>query len=131
MRKMSKLIISAVLTVVILVVSYSLFTYPRVVLDFPIKISGAAKTEREFDIPSGHQSLQVEIVIQEGRTLWSAKITSGNDVIWDGSGAALQTGQTTYTSSWVIAAPGHYKFTIGTLGSFDGDVKIITKGGFW
>jgi len=131
MRKTSKAIMSAVLIVVMLIVSYSLFTYPRVVLDFPIKISGAAKTEREFDIPIGHQYLQVEIVIREGRTLWSAKITSGNEIVWDGSGATLQTGQTTYTSNWVTAAPGHYKFTIGTLGSFDGDIKITTKGGFW
>jgi len=131
MRKMSKLIVSAVLIVVILIVSYSLFTYPRIVLDFPIKISGAARTEREFDISSGHRYLRVEIVIREGKSLWSAKIASGNDIVWDGSGAALQTGQTTYTSNWVIAAPGHYKFTIGTLGSFDGDVKVTSKGGFW
>ena len=131
MRKTSKAIMSAGLIVAILIVSYSLFTYPRVVLDFPIKISGAAKTEREFDIPSGHQYLQVEIVIREGRTLWSAKITLGNEIVWDGGGATLQTGQTTYTSNWVTAAPGHYKFTIGTLGSFGGDIKITTKGGFW
>lgn len=117
--------------VMILVVSYSVFTYPRIVLDLPIKISGVAKTEREFDIPLGHQYLRIEIVIREGRTLWSAEITLGNEIVWDGSGATPQTGQTTYTSNWVTAAPGHYKFTIRTLGSFDGDVKITTKGGFW
>lgn len=131
MRTTSKVIVSAVLIVVILVVSYSLYAYPRVVLGFPIKISGAAKTEREFDIPAGHQYLQVEIVVREGRTIWTAKITSENEVVWDGSGATLKTGQTTYTSNWVTAAPGHHKFTIGTLGSFDGDIKITTKGGFW
>jgi len=132
MRRTSKVIMSAVILIVsYFLFRYCLFTYPRIVLGFPIKVSGATKTEREFDIPWGHQYLQVEIVIREGRTLWSAKITFGNETVWDGSGATLQTGQTTYTSSWVTVASGHYKFTIGTLGSFDGDVKISTKGGFW
>jgi len=131
MRRTSKMIMSAVLIVVILIVSYSFFTYPRIVLEFPIKVSGAVKTEREFDIPWGHQYLQVEIVIRESRTLWSAKITFGNETVWDGSGATQQTGQTTYTSNWVTATLDNYKFTIGTLGLFEGDVKITTKGGFW
>ena len=132
MRRTSKVVMSAVILIVsYFLFRYCLFTYPRIVLDFPIKVSGATKTEREFDIPWGHQYLQVEIVIREGGTLWSAKIASGDEIVWDGNGATLQTGQTTYASSWVTATLGNYKFTIGTLGSFDGDVKITTKGGFW
>lgn len=127
----TKVTILAVLAMLIAIVFYSFFTYPRIVLEFPLKISGATRTEMEFSIPSGHQYLQVEIVIREGRTLWSAKIIFGNETVWDGSGATLQTGQTTYTSNWVTATSGHYKFTIGTLGSFDGELKITTKGGFW
>ncbi len=131
MRRTSKVIISTVLAVVVLIVSYSLFTYPRVVLRFPMKLSGAAKTEKEIELPSGHQYLQVEIIIREGRTLWLAKITFEDEIVWDGSGATLKKGQTTYTSNWVTAAPGRYILSITTLGSFDGEVLISSKGGFW
>jgi len=41
----------------------------------------------------------VEIKVQSGTAIWSAKITSGDEEIW--SHTTPQGGQTTYTSGWM------------------------------
>jgi hypothetical protein len=93
--------------------------------------AGVTYTPKEFDVPWLHGSLQVEIKVQSGTAIWSAKITSGDKEIW--SHTAPQGGQTTYTSEWIGISTGHYNFTFGTIGvgSLEAEVRVTTKGGFW
>lgn len=133
MSRALKAIVLIVIIVVVVFGVYAAVTYPRTVVSFPMSIDGmtAQKEEKEFDVPWLHGSLQVEIKVESGNVLWSAKITSGDEEIW--SHVATQGGQTTYTSRWMEIPAGRYKFTFRTagIGELDAEIKVTTKGGFW
>ncbi len=132
---MSKALKATVLIVIIVVVAFGVYaaaTFPRTAVSFPVSFTvGAEKKEEEFDVPWLHGLAQVEVKVQSGTALWSAKITSGDEAIW--SHSATQGGQTTYASEWIEIPAGRCNFTFGTvgIGSLEGEIKVTTKGGFW
>ena len=132
---MSRALKAIVLIVIIVAAAFGVYaavTFPRTVVSFPVSFTvGAEKEENEFDVPWLHGLLQVEINVQSGTALWSARITSGDEAIW--SHTAAQGGQTTYASGWIEISAGRYNFTFRTvgIGSLEGEIKVTTKGGFW
>lgn len=132
LSKTMKTILLVVVLVAVVFAVFATLTYPRTVVSFSVAFTiGADRREKEFDVPLLHGLAQVEVRVQSGTALWSAKIESRDDVVW--SHSASQGGQTTYTSEWIQLGSGYYNFTFGTLGigSLEGEIKVTTKGGFW
>jgi len=130
-KNMKIILLVAVLAAVVFAV-FAALTFPRTVVSFSVAFTiGADRKEKEFDLPLLHGLARVEVTVQSGTALWSAKIESRNEVVW--SHSTSQGGQTTYTSEWIPLESGHYNFTFGTIGigSLEGDIKVTTKGGFW
>ncbi len=131
----SKAFKAIVLILVIIVAAffvYAIATYPRTVINFQVSFTvGADVQQREFDMPFLHDWIQVEVVVSSGTSLWSAKILSQGEVVWEH--AAHQTGQTSYKSEWIKLPSGHYNFTFATfgIGSLEAEVKVTSKGDFW
>lgn len=128
---MKTLLLIIVLAAIVFTV-FAALTYPRTVFSFSVAFTiGADSRKKDFDVPLLHGLAQLEIRVQSGTALWSAKIESGDEAVW--SHSASQGGQTTYTSEWIQLASGHYNFTFRTIGigSLEAEIKLITKGGFW
>ena len=118
--------------IVVLFVAYLTLTCPRVLVGFTVSFTVGADVRREsFEVPFLHEYVKVEVHVQNGNAIWTAKILSGDTTIW--SHAASQGGQTTYTSEWVRLSIGRYNFTFATavLGALTAEVKLTSKGGFW
>ena len=131
MRNTSKILLIIVMVVAPLG-TYIILTYPRNVVGFPVSFAVGVETEqREFDVSILHSRVQVEVVVDSGTSLWSAKIQNQNGVLWDH--VAHQGGQTTYRSGWIELPRGHYNFTFATigLGSLEAEITVTSKGGFW
>ncbi len=130
-KTMKIILLVAVLAATVFAV-FGVITFPRTIVGFSVAFTiGADRKEKEFDLPLLHGLAQVEVTVQSGTALWSAKIESGDAVVWNHS--ASQGGQTTYTSEWIPLESGHYNFAFGTIGigSLEGEIKVTTKGGFW
>ena len=111
---------------------YSLLTFPRNIVDFPVSFTIGADVERvEFSVPVLHGLVQVEVVVSSGNLVWTAKILRGNNTMWVDSKS--QAGQTTYRSEWTSLASGNYNFTFAAagFGSLEAVVKVTSKGGIW
>lgn len=111
---------------------YWVIAHPRIIVSFPVSFTFGADVERrEFSVPILHDSVQVEVIVNSGNMLWTAKIISLGDVLW--SHGAHQPGQTTYRSEWIRLSSGNYNFTFATagIGSLDAEIKVMSKGGFW
>jgi hypothetical protein len=107
-------------------------TYPRTVVSFPVSFSFGADNElEEFEVQALHGYVQVEVLVEDGSSLWNAQILREDEIVW--SYSTHQGGQTVYKSEWIELSKGSYKFTYATagLGSLDARIKVITKGGFW
>jgi hypothetical protein len=118
--------------IAVVVVAYLALTYPRVLVSFtPSFTVGADVKREEFEVPFLHEYVKVEVHVQSGNAIWTARISSGDTVIW--SHNAQQSGQTIYISEWIKLASGRYNFTFATagLGSLTAEVKLTSKGGFW
>lgn len=122
----------AAVIIVVLLVAYSALTYSRVLVDFPVSFTiGADARNVEFEVPFLHEYVKVEVYVRNGNSLWTAKILSGEDVLW--SHTTTQRGQTTYSSEWLRLPSGRYNFTFATagIGSLEAEIKLTSKGGFW
>jgi hypothetical protein len=111
---------------------YSLLTFPKSVVGFPVSFTiGADVERREFSVPILQEWVQVEVIVNSGNLLWTAKILRHDDILW--SHNAHQGGQTTYRSEWIRLQSGNYNFTFATagIGSLDAEIKVTSKGGFW
>jgi hypothetical protein len=126
-------IVAAITVIVIATVTvYGALTYPRTVLTFPVSFTIGADVEREqFDIPFLNDWVQVEVTINSGSALWTAKILNQEETFW--SHSATQGGQTTYNSGWIKIASGNYNFTCATMGvgSLSAEITVTSKGAFW
>jgi len=128
----AKMVLGITATLVAVVVAYLALTYPRVLISFTTSFTVGADVKREeFEVPFLHEYVKVEVHVQSGNAVWTARISSGDTVVW--SHNAQQSGQTTYTSEWIKLASGRYNFTFATagLGSLTAEVKLTSKGGFW
>ena len=128
MFRTSKLVMLVITIVVVVVAAYAALTYPRTVASPTVSLTAGINSKNvEFDAPSLHEKAQIEIKVQSGLgAVWSATISSGNNVLWNnrGSGNSL--------SDWIKLPTGHYVFTFITLGgSLEAQVNIKTKGGIW
>ncbi len=132
--------IARVLLVIVLIIIiggavaglYMVLAYPRSVVSFPVSFTIGADIERkEFSVPIFHETVQVQVIVNNGNLLWTASILQENAVLW--SHAAHQGGQTTYQSDWVQLPSGSYNFTFATagIGSLEAEIKVTSKGGFW
>lgn len=134
-RKTSRRMKIAVLILILIIAAVGVFaalTYPRTLLSFPVSFTIGAQTERlEFNVPMLHSWVQVQVIVNTGTALWSARILSQNSELW--SHGAAQGGQTTYNSGWIQLANGNYNFTFATvgLGTLDANIVVSSKGGFW
>lgn len=111
---------------------YTFLTYPRSVVNSTVSFTiGADVERREFSVPILHETVQVEVVVNNGNLLWTANILQHGDVLW--SHVAHQGEQTTYRSDWVRLPSGDYNFTFATagIGSLDVEIQVTSKGGFW
>lgn len=127
-----KVVGMAVVLVVLVFAAYLALTYPRVLVSFSVSFTIGADVKRvEFEVPFLHDYLRVEVYVSSGNALWTAKILSGETVLW--SHTTSQGGQTTFTSEWIRLSGGRYNFTFATagLGSLVAEVKLTSKGGFW
>lgn len=132
MTKALKPVVLIVIAVVAVFAVYAAVTFPTTVLNFPVSFTVGADVERrEFDVPILHGWVQVEVVVNSGTLLWTAKILNQDNVLWGHS--AHQGGQTTYQSGWIELSSGYYNFTFVTagLGSLEAEIKVSSKGGFW
>ena len=124
----SKLAMMIIAVVLVAVAAYAAVTYPRTVASLNVSLTAGINSKNvEFDVPSLHEKAQIEISVQSGLgAVWSATISSGNDVLWNKQGSG------NYLSDWIILPTGHYGFTFITLGgSLEAQVNIKTKGGIW
>jgi len=131
-RKTSMVFLLIAVVIAAILSVYAAFTYPRDVVSFQVSFTiGADVQRREFDVPILHRYVQVEVVVNSGTSLWTAKILDGDRGLWGHS--ASQGGQTTYRSGWIELSSGHYNFTFSTLGlgSLKAEIKVTSKGGFW
>lgn len=122
----------ATVIIMVLLVAYFTLTYPRVLVNFSVSFTIGADVRRmEFEVPFLHERVKVEVSVYSGNALWTAKILSGDDVLWNQ--AASQGGQTTYSSEWIRLPSGRYNFTFATAGmsSLEAEIKLTSKGGFW
>ncbi len=124
-----------VLIVIVAVASASLYlllTFPKSVVSFPVSFTIGADFERkEFNVPILHEWVQVEVVVNSGNLLWTAKILQQDNTLWTHN--AHQGDQTTYRSEWTRLQSGNYNFTFATagIGSLDAEIKVTSKGGSW
>ena len=128
MFRASKLVMLVIAIVLVAVAAYAAVTYPRTVASPTVSLTAGINSKTvEFDVPSLHEKAQIEIKIQSGLgAVWSATISSGNNVLWNNRGSG------NYLSDWIKLSAGHYVFTFITLGgSLEAQVNIKTKGGIW
>ncbi len=134
-RGASRVLLAVVLVLIIAVAFAGLYlflTLPKSVVSFPVSFTiGADLERRELIVPVLHEWVQVEVVVNSGNLLWTAKILEQDDVLWDHN--THQGDQTTYRSDWVKLPSGNYNFTFATvgIGSLDAEIRITSKGGFW
>jgi hypothetical protein len=131
---MSKTLIGVVIAVLIVaaVGAFAFLTYPKTVVGFQVSFTiGADVKSREFNVPFLHGRVQVEVVVNSGTSLWTARIAGQNKTFWNHS--TSQGGQTTYKSEWIELSDGPYTLTFATagLGSLEAEIKVTSKGGFW
>jgi hypothetical protein len=128
-----KAAVAVIAVIVVIVAAYSLLTYPRDIVDFPVDFTvGAASEQANLDMPIWDSAVQVKVSVNRGAALWSASIVdSEGNTVW--SHSAAQGEQKTYTSNWQPLAAGRYNFTFATVGagSLDAKVTVTAKGGFW
>ena len=128
MFRASKLVMLVITIVVVAVAAYAAVTYPRTVASSTVSLTAGINSKTlEFDVPSQHEKAQIEIKVQSGLgAVWSATISSGNNILWNNRGSG------NYLSDWTKLPVGHYVFTFITLGgALEAQVNIKTKGGVW
>lgn len=122
----------ATVIVAVLLVAYFALTHPRVLVNFSVSFTIGADVRRvEFEVPFLHEYVKVEVSVRSGNALWTAKILSGDDVLWNH--VASQGEQTIYISKWIRLPSGSYNFTFATagMGSLEAEIRLTSKGGFW
>lgn len=128
-----KIIVATIIVVVAIASFYGALTFPKTAIDFNVVFTvGADRRLGEFEVPLLHDKVQVEVAIESGSALWTARITDSDGTeIWSHSTA--QGGQTTYRSGWLSLPSGQYNFTFGTigLGELEANMRVDSKGGFW
>ena len=131
----SKTVMAVAAIIIVLAAAFAIYTgatYPRNIVNIPVSFTvGADVTTGDFDQPVLNDQVQVQVAIQNGAALWEARILSGDQLIWEHSGA--QSEQQSYNSGWIQLPSGSYNFTFGTIGigSLDATFSITSKGGFW
>jgi len=132
-KSRTKKVLGAVaITAVLFSSAYLAVTYPRVLIDFNVSFTvGADVKSLKLEVPFLHDHVTVEVFVNSGAALWTAKISSGNANLW--SHTASQSGQTVYKSEWIKMPSGHYNFTFATagIGSLEAEIKLTSKGEFW
>jgi hypothetical protein len=111
---------------------YTLLTYPRTTISFPISFAIGADTKHEaFEVSVLQSHVRIDVVVTMGSTWWTAKILQNDTEIWRHS--ITQNDQTVFQSEWIELQPGSYNFTFtaASLAALDLDVAVTTKGGFW
>jgi hypothetical protein len=131
--RLVKGIVIIIIIIALVSIAFILWTYPRSTLSFPVTFTiGAANQEKIFDVPAFDNSVQVQVKINNGASLWQASILSSNGTaIW--SHQKAQGEQTIYSSDYFALDSGSYTFTFAALGagSLDAQIDIQAKGGFW
>ena len=124
----SKLATLIIVIGLIAVATYAAITYPRTVASLTVSLTaGVDRKNVEFDVSSLHERTQIVIDVKSGVVaVWSATISSGNNILWNNQGSG------DYLGDWIKLPAGHYVFTFITLGgALEAQVDIKTKGGFW
>ena len=128
-----KIIAAAIIVVAAIAGFYSVLTLPKTAIDFNVVFTvGADRKLGAFEVPLLHDKVQVEVTIESGSALWTARIADSDGTeIW--SHSAAQGDQTTYRSDWLSLPSGRYNFTFGTigLGELEANTRVDSKGGFW
>ena len=127
-----KVIVLIIIVAVAAASLYLLLTFPKSVVSFPVSFTIGADVERkEFSVPILHERVQVEVIVNSGNLLWTAKILQQDNTLWNHN--AHQGDQTTYRGDWVRLQSGDYNFTFATagIGSLDAEIKVTSKGGSW
>ncbi|MCJ7635241.1 hypothetical protein MUP77_22985 [Candidatus Bathyarchaeota archaeon] len=128
MSRTSKLAMMVIALVVVAIAAYVAVTYPRTIASTTVSLTAGINSKNvEFDVPWLHERAQIEVMVQSGLgAVWSATISSGNNVLWNNQGSG------DYLSDWIKLPAGHYVFTFITLGgALEAQVNIRTKGGIW
>ena len=129
-----KIVAAVVIVVVVVAGTFAGLTFPRTVVDFSVSFTdGVDSQQQEFEVPFMHDKVQIEVIVNNGSSLWRAFIK--NDAVaefW--SHSATQGEQQTYHSDWIPLQSGRYNFTFANLNStsaLEASVKVVSKGGFW
>lgn len=131
--RFSKGIITTIIIISIFIIAFAWWTYPRTVLSFPVSFTvGASTQEKAFEVPALDDSVQVQVKINNGASLWQASIVGNNSTtIW--SHQKAQSDHTVYSSEYFSLGSGNYTFVFTTIGagSLDAQIELEAKGGFW
>lgn len=135
-NRTSRLLKGIIITGIIIIVAsiaFSFWTYPKNILSFPVAFTiGATTEDKEFNVPILDNSIQIQVKVNNGASLWQATILSSNGTtIW--SHQKAQSEQTLYSSDYFPINSGDYTLTFKTIGagSLDAQIDIQAKGGFW
>jgi hypothetical protein len=132
MKPILKIVIALAAISIATVGIFAVITYPREVLTFPISFTIGADAKREqMDVLLLNDQVMVQVIINSGSALWTARILNGEETVW--SHSAAQGEQTTYNSGWIPIPSGTYNFTFATAGagSLSAEITVSSKGGFW
>jgi hypothetical protein len=131
-----KLILKIAAAIIVVVVAtvgvFGALTFPTEALSFSVTFTiGADIKSEKLNIPVLHDKVMVEVNVNSGSALWTARILSQAETLWGHS--AVQGGQTTYNSGWISLSSGTYNFTFATAGagSLSAHITVSSKGGFW
>ena len=132
MKTVLKIVVAVVAVLLAIVGILGAFTFPREVLTFSISFTIGADVKREtMEVPFMNDRVMVEVMINSGSALWTARILNGEETVW--SHSAAQGGQTSYNSGWLQISSGLYNFSFATAGagSLSAEITVTSKGGFW
>ncbi len=131
--RLTKGIITTIIIMGIFIIAFAWWTYPRTILSLPVSFTvGASTQEKVFEVPALDDSVQVQVKINNGASLWQASILGDNSTtIW--SHQKAQSEQTVYSSEYFSLASGNYTLVFATIGagSLDAQIEVEAKGGFW
>ncbi len=75
--RLVKGIVIIIMIIAVVSIAFILWTYPRSTLSFPVTFTiGAANQEKVFDVPAFDNSVQVQVKINNGASLWQARHTN-------------------------------------------------------
>jgi hypothetical protein len=133
-RALKVVAVTVIVVIAVALVAYLGLTFPRTIADFPVAFSaGIDEATTPFAVPALSDKVQVEIALSGNSTSWKATIENLGGTLWWNYTASAQENQTIYHSAWTTLPSGNYNFTFVYFGqeSFNAEVRLTSKGGFW